>query len=194
MVYSLVASLRLHLLAQVLTRAQTPYQCFPNPSLCKQCRTLPRMIQVLVAATPFSHSFALIFVTSGPLLHIPRIARPSQTKHSQAKQVSHLLPMQFGHSRCALFTAPHAEHLFSAMTSCRPLPAINRWRFFLCDVFFLGTARSSPSQRPPSIEGTRPIRTARGMTTAVLRVDCMRLRRGVWVDLLRDKDRATQDV
>ena len=31
---------------------------------------------------------------------------------------------------------------------------MNRWRFFLCDVFFFGTARKIDSQSPTNIEGT----------------------------------------
>lgn len=31
---------------------------------------------------------------------------------------------------------------------------MNRWRFFLCEVFFFGTARRTDSQRPFNSEGT----------------------------------------
>jgi hypothetical protein len=51
---------------------------------------------------------------------------------------------------CALLVLPHALHLFNAVTSRRCFPeAICRCRFFICDVFFLGTALSRPSQRSP---------------------------------------------
>ena len=46
---------------------------------------------------------------------------------------------------CMRLTLPHAEHLFKAVTSFRPLPAMNRWRFLRYDVFFFGTALSMPS-------------------------------------------------
>ena len=61
---------------------------------------------------------------------------------------------QNGHSKCALFTLPQAEHLFKAVTSFNALPARNLCRFFLCDVFFFGTARSIDSHSPLSIEGS----------------------------------------
>ena len=35
-------------------------------------------------------------------------------------------PTQNGQSKCALLTFPQAEHLFNAVTSFNPLPAINR--------------------------------------------------------------------
>jgi hypothetical protein len=59
---------------------------------------------------------------------------------------------QYGHNKCALFTLPHPEHLFSDVMSFNPLPAKNRWRFFRYDVFFFGTARSTDSQMS-DIEG-----------------------------------------
>ena len=60
---------------------------------------------------------------------------------------------QYGHNKCALLTFPHAEHLFRAVTSFNPFPAMNLWRFFLCEVFFFGTARSIDSHSPGSIGG-----------------------------------------
>jgi hypothetical protein len=65
-----------------------------------------------------------------------------------------ILCTQYGHSTCALFVLPHALHLFKAVTSRRCFPeASNRCRFFICEVFFLGTALRSPSQRSPIIPG-----------------------------------------
>lgn len=52
---------------------------------------------------------------------------------------------QYGHRMCIRLTRPHPEHLFSAVTSLRPLPARNRWRFLRYDVFFFGTAFRMPS-------------------------------------------------
>lgn len=51
---------------------------------------------------------------------------------------------------CARFVRPHAEHLFSDVTSLISLPARNRVRFFMYDVFFFGTALRTPSQISPS--------------------------------------------
>ncbi len=60
---------------------------------------------------------------------------------------------QYGHRRCALLTLPQAEHLFKFVTSFNALPAMNRWRFFMCDVFFFGTARNIDSHIPDSNDG-----------------------------------------
>ena len=60
---------------------------------------------------------------------------------------------QYGHSKFALFTFPQAEHLFKLVTSFRAFPAMNRWRFFRWEVFFLGTARRTASQISASIGG-----------------------------------------
>jgi hypothetical protein len=49
----------------------------------------------------------------------------------------------------ARFILPHAEHLFSDVTSFNALPAMNRWRFLRYDVFFLGTALRMPSHISP---------------------------------------------
>jgi len=64
---------------------------------------------------------------------------------------------QYGHNTCALFTFPHAEHLFNAVTSLIPLPAMNLCLFFMCDVFFFGTARSTDSHMSPSSDGIAAI-------------------------------------
>jgi hypothetical protein len=60
---------------------------------------------------------------------------------------------QYGHNTCALFALPHELHLFRAVTSFNALPAICLCLFFMCDVFFLGTALSIPSHRSESSPG-----------------------------------------
>jgi len=65
-----------------------------------------------------------------------------------------ILPLtQYGHSKWALFVWPQAEHLFNARTSFIPFPAICRDLFFMCEVFFFGTARNIPSHNPSNISG-----------------------------------------
>lgn len=66
---------------------------------------------------------------------------------------SDLLATQCGHSTCALLALPQPEHLFNAVTSFKALPAICLWRFFMCDVFFFGTARRTDSQISETREG-----------------------------------------
>jgi hypothetical protein len=46
---------------------------------------------------------------------------------------------------CAFFGFPHAGHWTRLLTSFNALPANCRCLFFICDVFFFGTARSIPS-------------------------------------------------
>jgi hypothetical protein len=65
--------------------------------------------------------------------------------HAPCQSDQSLPSTQYGHRRCARFILPHAEHVFNAVTSLSPLPAINRWRFLRYDVFFFGTALSRPS-------------------------------------------------
>jgi hypothetical protein len=57
---------------------------------------------------------------------------------------------QYGHRICSRLTLPHPEHRFSDVMSFNPLPAMNRCRFLRYDVFFFGTALSSPSQMSAS--------------------------------------------
>lgn len=73
---------------------------------------------------------------------------------------------------CARFVRPHAEHRFSDVMSSMPLPAMNRVRFFMYDVFFLGTAFRMPSQISPS-EGNDGS-DSDGMASAANGVDCAR--------------------
>jgi len=61
---------------------------------------------------------------------------------------------QYGQRKCALFTCPQAEHLFNAVTSFIPFPAICLCLFFICEVFFFGTALSTDSHIPSSNPGT----------------------------------------
>lgn len=72
----------------------------------------------------------------------------------------------------ARFTRPHAEHLFSDVMSLISLPARNRVRFFMYDVFFLGTALRTPSQISPS-DG-KDGSDSDGMASAANGVDCAR--------------------
>ena len=61
---------------------------------------------------------------------------------------------QYGHSKWALLTFPQAEHLFKLVTSFNALPAMNRDLFFICEVFFFGTARKIDSHIPDNNDGT----------------------------------------
>ena len=46
---------------------------------------------------------------------------------------------------CAFFGFPHAGHRTRLLTSFNALPANCLCLFFICDVFFFGTARNMPS-------------------------------------------------
>ena len=46
---------------------------------------------------------------------------------------------------CAFFGFPHAGHRTRLLTSFKALPANCLCLFFICEVFFFGTARSMPS-------------------------------------------------
>lgn len=62
--------------------------------------------------------------------------------------MSDFVPLtQYGHKTCILLGLPHAEHLFNEVISFNlPLPlCMYRCRFFICEVFFLGTARRTDS-------------------------------------------------
>ena len=61
--------------------------------------------------------------------------------------------MQVGHNVCIFLVLPHEGHLLRLLTSFRPLPAICLCRFFICDVFFFGTAFRIPSHISSSSEG-----------------------------------------
>lgn len=68
---------------------------------------------------------------------------------SNNNRSSEYLPFtQYGHNTCPLFKCPQAEHLFNDVTSFSPLPAICLCLFFMCDVFFFGTARRIDSHKP----------------------------------------------
>ena len=58
-----------------------------------------------------------------------------------------------GHRTCDFFGSPQPGHLVKLFTSFNALPAICRCRFFMWEVFFLGTARRTDSQRPARNEG-----------------------------------------
>lgn len=60
---------------------------------------------------------------------------------------------QCGHKICARFTCPQPEHVLRFFTSFRALPAIWRWRLFMWETFFFGTARRTESQISESRPG-----------------------------------------
>ena len=65
-----------------------------------------------------------------------------------------IIPLtQFGQRRWARLIWPPPGHLLRLFTSLRALPAICRWRFFMWEVFFLGTARRTESQRSDRRDG-----------------------------------------
>jgi hypothetical protein len=104
----------------------------------------------------------------------------------QSRLGSHyyLLWTQYGHRRCALFTFPQAEHLFSAVTSFNAFPAICRCRLFECGVFFLGTARRIDSHIPDRRDGMLRFRAAgskAGTAGRNRRTNCLATRLVVWV-------------
>ena len=99
------------------------------------------------------------------------------TYHISIEYGKDLLCTQNGQSTCALFALPHALHLFNAVTSLRCFPAaICRCRFFMCEVFFLGTALRIPSQRSENSEGIG--RSAAGTGIASVADARRRWRRG----------------
>ena len=61
--------------------------------------------------------------------------------------------MQVRHNVCIFLVLPHEGHLLRFVTSFRALPAICLCRFFICDVFFFGTAFRMPSHISSSSEG-----------------------------------------
>lgn len=102
-----------------------------------------------------------------PSPHLPNLYCTQSASPLAAQTSSDKPSTQKGHSKCALLTLPQAEHLFKAVTSLNALPARNLWRFFLCEVFFFGTARIIDSHISASIAGTKD-RVARGMNMAPL--------------------------
>lgn len=72
-------------------------------------------------------------------------ARPAQ---------AHIPCTQWGHSVWARLIWPQPGHRLRLFTSFKALPAICRWRFFIWEVFFFGTARRTESQRSASRGGT----------------------------------------
>lgn len=117
-----------------------------------------------------------------PLLNhcfMPVVTRQSRAHHLKMKVYT--LFTQYGHSTCALFSLPHALHLFNAVTSFNALPAICRCLFFIWLVFFFGTACSSPSQSSPSNVGIGT--SAAGSKLALNRSCWICWSRGIrWID------------
>ena len=65
-----------------------------------------------------------------------------------------LLLTHVGHSKCVRFGSPHTGQRLIFMASFSAFPAICLCRFLLWDVFFLGTARRTESQRSASNDDT----------------------------------------
>lgn len=137
-------------------------ETYPYPDPKRQAQCFPSLNY---AENP-QFTFTLAGVTSLPwMMHspLPPSSSPStclEFLNSKVKLYPHFgltsrsLPFtQYGHNKCALLTFPHAEHLFKLVTSFNAFPAINLERFFICDVFFFGTARSIDSHIPESRDG-----------------------------------------
>lgn len=65
---------------------------------------------------------------------------------------------------CIFLVWPQAGHLFKAVTSFNAFPAKSLCLFFMCEVFFFGTAFRIPSQMSPSKPGM--LCSAAGMAMA----------------------------
>ena len=100
-----------------------------------------------------SFSFSTCPFDLKPLPNHCRIPKSSVSIRIQQFCSSNILCTQYGHRICALFSLPHALHLFNAVTSFNALPAICRCRFFIWLVFFFGTAFNNPSHSSPSNVG-----------------------------------------
>ena len=75
-------------------------------------------------------------------------------RQPEAQRVKSSIPAtQYGHNRCFFFGLKHAGHSTTCVTSFSAFPANCRCRFFMCEVFFLGTARSTPSQMSDIMSG-----------------------------------------
>lgn len=86
------------------------------------------------------------FILDKSFLNIFLISAAGKYSSSVGDNITFCLPLtQYGHSTWANFTWPQAEHLLRAVTSFNAFPAICRCLFFICDVFFFGTARRTDS-------------------------------------------------
>ena len=104
-----------------------------------------------------------------------------------------ILPLtQLGHRRWARLIWPQPGHLLRLFTSLRAFPAICRWRFFMWEVFFLGTARRTESQRSERSDGIlREIETGcRNPLVAMGVIGRNRASRGNW----RDSESSERDM
>ena len=70
-----------------------------------------------------------------------------------ARPGSYSLAVQCGQRWCIRLTSPQAGHLHRELTSLNALPAICLCLFFMCDVFFLGTAFRIDSQISSRMDG-----------------------------------------
>merc|ERR1712225_48724 len=102
----------------------------PHPSIQDQ-RLILLAIQSYYASASLS---ALVVSASLPFLPL-NISLSSAT--------------QYGHNKCALLRCPHAEHLFSAVTSFNSFPAICLVLFFICTAFNIDS--HIPSSRPGTL-------------------------------------------
>lgn len=128
--------------------------------------------------------FAPVFlpVTSRPC-HMSLISAPCQLCEC-LKATNETLPRtQYGQSKCARFVVPQAGHLLRCVTSLSAFPARNRCLFFMCDVFFLGTARSIESQRPVKIFGSLKVKAGKAATRRRLIAKFVRCQNSVVVAL-----------
>jgi hypothetical protein len=81
---------------------------------------------------------------------------------------------QYGHNVCDFFGFPHPGHFTTLFTSFKALPAKRRCRLFMCDVFFLGTALSIPSQMSDSNDGMLIAAVGSAMLTDAIRSEVNR--------------------
>ena len=127
------------------------------PRLCT-CRTSSgatscRLIQLGPSIIPLQtllHSFfslASLFIIS-----LSSVSRVSMRAISP-RLGPYSLAVQCGHRWCILLISPQAGHLHREFTSFNALPAICLCLFFMCDVFFLGTALRIDSQMSSRIDG-----------------------------------------
>lgn len=83
-------------------------------------------------------------------------------------RVSQRVPFtQLEHRTCGLFGWPQDGHVLKFLISFNALPAICRCRRFMCEVFFLGTARRMDSQMSVRNDGKLLVRETLRTESAV---------------------------
>ena len=88
-----------------------------------------------------------------PVHHPPESCFPGQCPCDPARSGSYSLAVQCGQRWCIRLISPQAGHLHRELTSFNALPAICLCLFFMCDVFFLGTAFRIDSQMSSRMDG-----------------------------------------